>query len=120
MTSLTKKSAFPKQKIFFKCRLEDLSHLLRFFTRSVALTRPEKFPRKATGNPVVLARKFPILARRKSVKKLQLHKSKKYQIVKNLTTWEKSDNSFEISAPKFSRKRSYPQSPRISLKIVEL
>jgi len=29
MTSLTKNPQLPSKKIFFKCRLEDLSHLLR-------------------------------------------------------------------------------------------
>ena len=38
------------------------------FTGSVALTEPDKFPHKATCNPVVLAREFPISAGRESVK----------------------------------------------------
>jgi len=40
------------------------------FTGYVALTEPDKFPRKATCNPVVLAREFPISAGRESVKKV--------------------------------------------------
>jgi len=38
------------------------------FTGSVVLTRPEKFTRKATCDPVVFAREFPISAGRESVK----------------------------------------------------
>jgi len=37
------------------------------FAGSVALTELEKFPHKATCDPVVLAQEFPISAGRKSV-----------------------------------------------------
>jgi len=40
-------------------------------TRSVAFTGLEKFLRKAICNPVVLAREFPISARREGVKNAQ-------------------------------------------------
>jgi len=60
MTSLTKNPHLPSKKIFFECRLEDLS--FETFTGSVEHTGPEKFPRKATcvwaffsENPRILA-----------------------------------------------------------------
>jgi len=43
-----KKSAPPKQKIFFRVQNRRLAASFEKFTRSVEHTRPEKFPRKAT------------------------------------------------------------------------
>jgi len=67
-----KKSAHPKQKICFRVRTRRLATSFEPFTEYVANmysdTRPEKFLRKATCDPVLLAREFLISAGCDSVK----------------------------------------------------
>ena len=60
------------QKLF-RVKTRRLGAFFEPFTGSVALTRPEKFPCKATCNPVVLAREFRISARRESVNTWNIH-----------------------------------------------
>jgi len=55
MTSLTKNLHPPTKKFFFQCKLQALPRLL---AGSVALTGPEKFPRKATCVSVFLFSKI--------------------------------------------------------------
>ena len=55
MTSLTN-NLHPQQTNFFSLQTTRLSKSFELLTRSVALTGPEKFPRKTTCDPVVLAR----------------------------------------------------------------
>ena len=62
-----KKSAFPKQKIFFQVQAARLAASFETLTGSVALTGPEKFPHKATCVPVFFPWKSPKVAGRQSV-----------------------------------------------------
>jgi len=55
MTSLTK-NPHPPTKEFFRVQTTRLDRSFGPFTRSIALTGPEKFPHKATCNPAVFMR----------------------------------------------------------------
>jgi len=61
MTSLTK-NPYLQAKNFFGVQTRRLAASFEPLIGSVALTGPEKFPRKAMWDPAVLAREFPILA----------------------------------------------------------
>jgi len=53
MTSLTK-NPHPQAKNFFRVQTARLAKAFELLTESEALIEPEKFPHKATCNPVVL------------------------------------------------------------------
>jgi len=66
MTSLLKIHT-PQPKNIFRVQIRTLAVSFETLTGSVAITGPEKFLRKATCDPVVLAREFLISAGRKNV-----------------------------------------------------
>ena len=66
MTSLTKNPHLPTKKNFFRVQASRLAESFELLTRSVALTGPEKFLRKATCVSVFFLKSL-ISARRQSV-----------------------------------------------------
>jgi len=73
MTSLTKKPAPPNQKSFFQVQTTGLAESFELFTGSVALTGPEKFPRKAMCVLVGFFLKSQKAAGRQSVERVMTY-----------------------------------------------
>jgi len=68
MTSLTKKLHPTGKKFFFRVQATRLAVSFQLLTGSVALTGPEKFPRKTTCVSVFFSRKSLKVTGRQSVK----------------------------------------------------